>query len=75
MQRVVDVEDHRVGAALGSAPEGLARGCCLIAREVEQKLLDLIREVVLEMEASPLDAVVERDGTVIDQCALKVKSR
>lgn len=71
MQRLVDIEDDRIGTALGSAPEQLAGRSRLIGWEVEQQLLDLAAEVVLEVEASPSDAVLERRRTVIDQSALE----
>lgn len=67
---IIDIENHRSGAALWTGPEGLTGGGLLIWWEVVQQLLDLVGEVLLVVKASPLDAVSHRCWTFVDQGAL-----
>jgi len=67
MHGVVDIEDQRIGAPLGTGPKRLTTGGDLIGWEVEEQLFDLVDILILPVEAGPLHAVCEALGLVVDQ--------
>lgn len=57
MKIFINIEDYWIGATLRTRPERLTSRCLLVAWEIEQELLDLVRKVFFEMKSSPLDTV------------------
>lgn len=70
---VVNIEDQRIGTTLGTRPERLTTGGDLIRREVKEQLLDLVSILVLPVETSPLDALGEVLGLVVDKGFLYIQ--
>ena len=61
------VEGDGAGAALGPAPERSSGRGDLVGGEVVQELLDVVVEELLELEAGPDDALLERVRPLLDE--------
>jgi len=67
---IIRVELERLGCSLGSGPEWRSVRVDLVLGQVKEQLRDLVDVVVLVLQTSPHDTLLERPRTLLDQVSL-----
>jgi hypothetical protein len=67
---IIRVELERLGCSFRSRPEWCSVRIDLVLGQVEEQLRDLVDVVVLVLQTSPHDALLERPRTLLDQVSL-----